>query len=105
MDQQLNRAPPAVLIYHGIADCWPKRAFWEEIGRRVGDDPDDLQFWEQVVKEYLFCGWNKLNVRAMLEFFGRREVPPGNGRGRSAAAGWVDPIAAVEEAIREQGWD
>ena len=31
-ERMLNRAPPAVAVYQRLAECWPKHAFWEEIG-------------------------------------------------------------------------
>jgi hypothetical protein len=114
IDRMSNRAPPAVVIYQGVASCWPQRALWDEIGRAVGDDPVDLQFWERVVKGYLLCGWNKLNLGAMLEFYGRRQIPPGSGRGdrqdgrgpRGEEMGLsVDPVAAARQLIAERGWE
>ena len=95
VERMLNRAPPAVVVYQRVVEVWPGRALWEEIGRAVGEDRDDLAFWERVVKGYVMCGWNKLNVGTMLEFFGRREIPPGkrvNGGGRAA-----EPRSALED--------
>jgi hypothetical protein len=95
IDRMLNRAPPAVLIYQRLAQYWPNRELWDDIGRAVGDDPRDLEFWEQVVKAYVLCGWNKLNIMTMLEFYGRREVPP--GKRILAARLPAEPKSALED--------
>ena len=41
----------------------------------VGDSPDNLAFWSQVVEGHTGCGWFKGNVKLMLEYFQRREIP------------------------------
>jgi hypothetical protein len=105
IERMLNKAPPAVVVYQQVADIWPGRKLWDKVGRVVGEDPDNLAFWEEVVIGYLLCGWNKLNIGAMIEFYGRREIPPGKrltGSGRAAA----EPKSALEdyeEWVREQG--
>jgi len=39
----------------------------------------DLDFWRQVVKEYVKLGWNPSNIRGMIDFYDRHELPKGKG--------------------------
>ena len=75
--------PPAVDVYRKVANRFPDKATWPMLEKVT-----DLEFWEQVIINYIACGWSKVNIKTMLEFYDRRELPAvtnGNGRqnGRS----------------------
>jgi hypothetical protein len=98
-----------------VSESGTERALWYEVGRVVPHGAANLEFWERAVKGYLLCGRNKLNLGAMLEFYGRRQIRPGLGRGdrqdgrvpRGEEMGLsVDPVvAAVRQLIAERGWE
>lgn len=68
--------PPAVDTYRKIANRFPDKATWSMLA-----EVTDLEFWEQVVTHYIACGWSKVNIKTMLEFYNRRELPKVNRNG------------------------
>ncbi len=39
-----------------------------------------MAFWGKVIEGYILCGWNKLNINAMMDWYKRRKIPTtGNG--------------------------
>lgn len=80
--QRGGNAPLAVIAYRTVANRYPDKATWSNIAETVGENKDDLDFWQSVVVAYISCGWNKINISGMLEFFRKRELPttkPVNG--------------------------
>ncbi len=53
----------------------PRRETWDPIAQTVGDAPDDLDFWRQVLVQWVGLGWNPLNVLGPLEWFRKRQLP------------------------------
>jgi hypothetical protein len=81
--------PEAVKVYKSVLCRWPNKALDNIIGDTVGNDPEALILWENVVRGWIATGWNPGNVKGMLECFGRREIPGthkpnGNGNGITA---------------------
>jgi len=77
--------PPAVDVYRSKANTFPVKALWPEIAEVVGDSPENLTRWGDVVYAYVRCGWNRSNVGAMLDWYRRGELPhTGNGQMRNA---------------------
>ena len=75
--------PVAVKVFRANACRYPAKAWYDDVDEAVGDNQADLDFWGNVVKAWVGLGWNPTNVRGMLEFYGRREIPTvrgGNGR-------------------------
>lgn len=72
--------PAAVKAYREIARRYPDQSQYEIIDQAVGRDPPALDFWRKVVTAYIGCGWNKLNITTMIEFFKRHEIPGENVR-------------------------
>ena len=103
--------PPAARVYQSRMNRWPRRTQYRRIHEVVGDDPEDLEFWGEVVGKYDALGWNNMNVDGMLEWYGRRKLPEvtrkgGNGGQASAIA----QIAAYKEKLKQQreaapAWD
>ena len=44
----------------------------------VGTNTEDVSFWHAVCDAYVGLGWNPKNVKVMLEFYDRREIPSSN---------------------------
>jgi len=106
--------PPAVIAYREIARRFPDKATWEDISRAVGEADADLAFWREVIHGYIACGWNKTNIKSMLEFYARREIPSvqRNGNGARPIAGdgkpaWIRGLvrAVAEAAEAEENGD
>jgi hypothetical protein len=68
-------APEAVKVFRSNAHRYPAKSWYDDIAEMVGDKQADLDFWGQVVKAYVGLGWNPTNVKGMLDFYERREVP------------------------------
>jgi len=68
-------APPAVKVYRARVHFNARKTLWRRIHETVGDQLDDLEFWDSVIAEYDALGWNPKNVSGMLEWFERRELP------------------------------
>lgn len=101
---------PAIDVYRSKARRFPDRAQWPAIERGIGTDEKSLERWGKTVEAYILCGWNKVNIGGMLEWYGRGELPHvkrmggGNGRGTSDHApshnGNNDPNYADLEYLR-----
>jgi hypothetical protein len=72
------KRPPAVDTYRSVANRFPDKATWPLL-----EEVTDLEFWEKVVRDYIACGWNKINIKTMLEFYKRRELPAAKKNGAS----------------------
>jgi hypothetical protein len=94
-------SPPAVLAFRRAAHRYPPKSWYADVDAAVGREEPDLQFWEDVVKEWVGHGWNPTNVSGMLECYRRRQLP---GRGPRATDPPADPIQAAIQAIEEEGW-
>lgn len=62
--------PPAVDTYREIANRFPDKATWPLL-----EHIDNLEFWENVVRSYIACGWSKVNLKGMIGFYDRKEIP------------------------------
>lgn len=96
--------PPSVETYRTVAKRYPDKATWPIIELTVGSEPDNLAFWEQIIRAYIGCGWNKLNVTAMLDFYRRRVLPstkPKEQNGRQPGNGTTLVTNKDAEAIRK----
>lgn len=79
-------AHPAIQAYRAQAKTYPDSSQMESVIAKVGDAPDALEFWGKVVAEYCLLGWNKRNIKNMLEYFERKELPmiQGGGSGKQS---------------------
>ena len=76
-----HEAPPeneAVREYRALTGCRPV----EGVRQQIIDTVTDWGRWQLVVTAYCGMGWNPRNVKAMLEFYQRNEIPGGDGNGR-----------------------
>jgi hypothetical protein len=101
--------PAAIDVYRLVANRFPDRAIWEGIGKTVSDSTADLERWEKVIRAWIAMGWNKTNVKGMLQYFVENKIPgddPGWRNGKSAKRGsdTIDiqgyhPRAATKEEL------
>lgn len=88
-----NKTPPAIKVFRENAHRYPAKSWYTEVDDVVGRSPPDLELWGKVVKAYVGNGWNPTNVRNMLDFFKRREIPPpakGKGKGNGQQGDYAD---------------
>ncbi|MCP4567953.1 MAG: hypothetical protein GY841_10275 [FCB group bacterium] len=83
---------PAITTFRENAHRYPAKAWYSKIESAVGDSEKALELWGSVVLNYVGMGWNPQNVKGMLEFFERGEVPKSKGNGRGDTDdGWHIP--------------
>jgi phage replication O-like protein O len=75
--------PPAVAVFRSETQRFPAKSWFAQIAEAVGEKPEDLERWRAVCHDYVGLGWSQVNVKAMLEFYGRNEIPGSNGRYKS----------------------
>jgi hypothetical protein len=99
----------AIQTYREAAHQYPKGTWKQKVVDAVGTNAPDVDFWRQVCESYVGLGWNPGNVKGMLEFYERREIPSVNGRkppvNEPPQPKWHDrPRWEVlqEEALREE---
>ncbi len=82
-----NKKPLGAHIYKEMVGYFPDKSWYPNIDNDVGDDPEKIKFWRIVIFHYLGTYKNKFNVKAMLDFFNRGEIPgtkgQQNGRARN----------------------
>ena len=88
--------PPAVAVYRSATHLYPPKSWFEELDKIVGDSPEALARWREVVMAWIGTGFSPRNVRGMAEHFQRGEIPGtrprpadagGNGRYGQGTAG------------------
>jgi len=91
---------PAVLIFREETQRYPKKSTQPEIENLVSRREEELALWRQVVHEWVALGWNPMNVRGMLGFFSRQEIPATKGGKATEPKGFQAVRQAMEEADR-----
>jgi len=93
------KTPEAVRVFRENAHRYPAKSWYADIAEAVGEESSNLKLWGQIVKAYIGCGWNPGNVKNMLEFYGRREIPATKGQRNANAS----PHAGIHQWLKEQG--
>lgn len=78
-----KKTPEAVKVFRVNACRYPAKAWYDDVDQAVGDDQVNLDFWGKIVKAWVGLGWKPTNVKGMLEFYERREIPALKGRSRN----------------------
>lgn len=89
-------------MFRANAHRYPAKSWYDDVERIVGTKQDDLEFWGRVVKAWVGIGWKQVNVKGMLDFYQRREIP-GEGNGRKSQQSDTDGIDQWLEKSREAG--
>jgi hypothetical protein len=66
---------PAIQMFRSKANRYPPKTLYEEIADTVGERPDDVAFWGQVVYGWIKVGWRPTHYEGMLERFKNRDIP------------------------------
>jgi hypothetical protein len=72
---------PAIRIFRSNAHRYPSKSWFRDVAETVGEGPDDVVFWGRVVKAWVGSGYNPMNVRGMLDWYRRGEIPAASDRG------------------------
>ena len=95
---------PAIDVYRSKARAFPDKTAWPAIESEVPIDENSLARWGRTVEAYIVVGWNKRNVRGMLDFFARNEIPGANGKygknGNGHGASSEPHVSVAERAIQ-----
>ena len=85
--EQKRESPPAIpsfKIFTEITGYFAITKHWQnEMARIVGCESDDLEFWSKVVVGWTGKYSTKHNIKGMLEYYERREIPGYNGNGET----------------------
>lgn len=67
---------PAFRVYTGITDYFKVNKHWrEKMTVTVGETPENLSLWGRIVEAWTGKGYFAGNVKGMLDYFERREIP------------------------------
>ncbi len=97
---------PAAVRFLKITGRWPVR----EIFPRLAHIPEaDLDFWEQIIRNWRLRGWGPYDVNGMLDYYDRRELPriglnrPAPEESRPTSTRSAEELAAIAEKTRQKG--
>jgi hypothetical protein len=78
-ERRSRQAPPpeypSSKIFRDTTHRWPAKALQRELHEAIGDTPEALDLWKQVVRAWIGLGWNPMNTDGMLDYFKRNEIP------------------------------
>jgi hypothetical protein len=74
-----GKTPLAVGVFRQATGHYPPKSWQSDIAQAVGNDEADLAFWHDVCKAWVGQGWKPRNVKGMLDYYRRREIPGGRG--------------------------
>jgi len=95
-----------VEVVRSATNLFPAKALWPGIVEVVGDQPDDLDRFRRVCLGWMASGWNPKNVKGMLQFHARKEIPGDNHNGQGARASPAnEPVgfAGIREWCQAEG--
>lgn len=75
---------PALAAYREATHLNVSLDWQQDVIDAVGDAEEDVAFWRQVIKDYTGTYTNKANVKAMLDYYKRRELPGTGKRNRTS---------------------
>ena len=91
---------PAIQMFKSKAHRYPPKTLYKEIAETVGERPDDIAFWGQVVYGWIKVGWRPTGYEGMLERYCNRDIPTTNKPNRQRAN--IDAsMDAVNQVIQE----
>lgn len=64
---------PAITEYRDEAHLHVTINWRKQVAEIVGDDPDEVKRWRDVIHDWMGRGWNKQNIKGMLEVFSEPE--------------------------------
>ena len=94
------KTPKAVKVFRENAHRYPPKAWYSKITDAVGEKPVDLELWGQIVLTYIGLGWNPGNVKNMLAYYEKREIPVTKGQQK---ANGLEPHAGIRQWLADEG--
>ena len=101
--------PPAVEVVRSATQLYPTKSLWPGIVEVVGDEQANLDRFKKVCLAWVACGWNKRNVKGMIQHYVEGRIPGdnhGNGRGaRASPAAQQEPASweGLRQWAKEEG--
>ena len=95
---------PAVQIYCRLTgELVPSKEWGDEIARTVGTQARALDRWKDVIHAWLGCDWKPGNVKGMLDYFARGEIPGERSSGHHSQSkaphcGAAAPVLSAESS-------
>ena len=85
--------PQAISVYRDVFRSYPRKETYGFIATAVGSQPDQLRTWARICTDWLLSGYNKYNIRGLIECFHKGQV--GNGRHDGARGGGLDEFLEI----------
>lgn len=92
--------PPAVEAYHAVSHRNPDKAVWPMIVSKVGESPEAIERWKLTIQGWIAAGHNKVNVKGMLDWYGRGQTEKPAPNGHKAAPTGMSNLQKMLEAER-----
>lgn len=91
--------PPSADVFREETHRWPRKSWWPDLEKKVTSNTASLDRWREVVHAYVGLGWNPMNVKGMLEWFDKNELPCVRGAKNARSTG-VKHEAATPSTVR-----
>jgi hypothetical protein len=75
---------PPLEAYWAVTGRYPPRASEPLILAANISSKADLEFWRQVIRHWIACGWSPQNLKGMLDYYQERRLPASYRRRRPA---------------------
>jgi hypothetical protein len=92
--------PEAIQAYRAAFHSYPRKETYGFIVTAVGSRPDRLQLWTRICTEWLLRGYNKYNIKGLIECFHKGQV--GNGRHDKRSGGIEEFLDIAAEYRAEE---
>ena len=91
---------PAIVVYRSHAHLHVPIDWREEVVVQVGSEVEAVDLWEKIIHDWIGHGWNKQNIKGMLEAHaagGLRTINKNGARGSRSAHKDADEMSAFRE--------
>lgn len=70
------RNPDALDVFkQETGELLPDEYWAKEVDTTIGTSTADIERWRTVIRSWIGCGWSKRNVKGMLDYYRRNEIP------------------------------
>ena len=91
---------PSLIVYRSHAHLHVPIDWREEVVVQVGSEVEAVDLWEKIIHDWIGHGWNKQNIKGMLEAHaagGLRTINKNGARGSCSAHKDADEMSAFRE--------
>ena len=78
-----NPKRAAIRAFRDATGRWPRKILEGRILEAVGSEEVDVARWFRTVDGWVAMGWNPQNLKGMLDFYARNEIPGDKQRGQN----------------------